>query len=596
MSAEQINSATNAAAAQAASGGKPTVVSVFVGDLDPTVGEDQLLETFRGSGPIISVRVCRDIITRKSLGYGYVNFQNHADAERAINTMNFTQIGGRKVRLMWQQRDPALRISGQGNLFVRNLDGSTDHKSLVELFAGYGPILSAKVIADGEGKCRGYGFVHFKDENSASQALAKMNGKQVEGWSNPLYVANFIRRNARIAFLVQNFTNIYIKHLLPTASKDEIEKFFSKFGNVTSAVAKQDSKGRLFAFCNFAKHADAVKAIDELNDKDIDGLTSEGEHLFVARAQHRAERMIELRQKYLQRQSRGNNLYIRNFDPSYTDDNLRELFKGYGDIKSCKVMVDIKGYPRGFGFVSFATAEEANLALREMNGRMLNGKPLVVNIAQRRDHRLSMLQVQFHQRLQNMIQGAGHMLNPSMFYSTARNFLAGGNQAAAMAPSSGSQGFVMAGGQQMVFMPGAANRTMLTSGGQQQQQQQQPKQGSGGKKHGRQSNNSNKQQQQHNQPHVAAATAATAIPPPAQGTLTMDELMAMPVDDRKRTLGERLFPAVLTADVPEELCPKITGMLLELDVADGLSLLTDSKKLKEKIDEALCVLKQSASM
>ena len=77
-----------------------------------------LFDKFASAGPVLSIRVCRDMITRQSLGYAYVNFQQPADAERALDTMNFDLLRSRPLRIMWSQRDPALRKSGVGNVFV----------------------------------------------------------------------------------------------------------------------------------------------------------------------------------------------------------------------------------------------------------------------------------------------------------------------------------------------------------------------------------------------------------------------------------------------------------------------------------------------
>lgn len=81
----------------------------------------------------------------------------------------------------------------------------------------------------------------------------------------------------------------------------------------------------------------------------------------------------------------GNRLFVGSLSWDTDDSALRSAFERFGQVEDAKVMTDREtGRSRGFGFVTFADEAMAQLAMREMDGAVLDGRTLAVNEAQER--------------------------------------------------------------------------------------------------------------------------------------------------------------------------------------------------------------------
>jgi RNA recognition motif-containing protein len=81
----------------------------------------------------------------------------------------------------------------------------------------------------------------------------------------------------------------------------------------------------------------------------------------------------------------GNRLYVGNLSFNATNDTVRAAFSPFGEITDVHVVNDREtGQSRGFGFVTMGTGEAAKKAIADMNGALLDGRPLKVNEAEER--------------------------------------------------------------------------------------------------------------------------------------------------------------------------------------------------------------------
>ncbi|OWK04198.1 PABPC1 [Cervus elaphus hippelaphus] len=195
--------------------------NVYIKNFGEDMDDERLKDLFGKFGPALSVKVMTDE-SGKSKGFGFVSFERHEDAQKAVDEMNGKELNGKQIyvgraqkkverqtelkrKFEQMKQDRITRYQGV-NLYVKNLDDGIDDERLRKEFSPFGTITSAKVMMEG-GRSKGFGFVCFSSPEEATKAVTEMNGRIVA--TKPLYVALAQRKEERQAHL----TNQYMQRM-----------------------------------------------------------------------------------------------------------------------------------------------------------------------------------------------------------------------------------------------------------------------------------------------------------------------------------------------------------------------------------------------
>merc|ERR1719162_2357419 len=247
------------------------------------------------------------------------HFETQEAANEAIAKVNGNVISGHVVYVgNFVKRDQRVKSMQWTNLYMKNVPFAWDEAKITEVCSQFGEISSVKVMFDDEtSKSKGFGYVDFKEHESAKKCVDTMYGMEIE-----------------------------------CEEEEEEETAEAK-----AAEAKEDGSEEKAAE---AATEEAPKAGEKKMVKKI---------LYVARFMKKREReRIVSENKIREKAERiksfiGKNLYVRNLSDAVTEEKLRQEFATYGTIKSCRVMKDEQGRSRGFGFVCMESGDQATKAL-----------------------------------------------------------------------------------------------------------------------------------------------------------------------------------------------------------------------------------------
>jgi polyadenylate-binding protein len=161
----------------------------------------------------------------------------------------------------------------------------------------------------------------------------------------------------------------------------------------------ENGNSRGFAFVHYETGEAADAAI-----KAVNGMLLNDKKVYVGHHISKKERQSKVEEQRAQ----FTNIFVKNLDPDFTQTELEDLFKPFGEIVSAALGSDEAGSSKGFAFVSFTSHEAARAAVDEVNDRDIKGRKVFVGRAQKRAERDEELRrVHEERRLENESKNAG---------------------------------------------------------------------------------------------------------------------------------------------------------------------------------------------
>jgi nucleolysin TIA-1/TIAR len=269
---------------------------------------------------------------------------------------------------------------------------------LTEIFAVAGPVQHVKIIPDKNYQHGGlnYGFVEYLDMRAAETALQTLNGRKI--FDTEIRV-NWAYQGSQNKEDTTGHYHVFVGDLSPEVNDEVLGKAFSAFGTLSDARVMWDmnsGKSRGYGFLAFRDKTDAEQAIATMNGEwlgsrairvnwanqktqgPVGGTTTVAARPAAGPVTGSAPAPINFQGGPLsyevvvqQTPAYNTTVYVGNLVPYCTQADLIPLFQSIGYLSEIRMQAD-----RGFAFVKLDTHEHAAMAIVQLQGQMVHGRPI----------------------------------------------------------------------------------------------------------------------------------------------------------------------------------------------------------------------------
>jgi nucleolysin TIA-1/TIAR len=282
----------------------------------------------------------------------------------------------------------------RAHLYVGNLSPRVTEYMLTEIFAVAGPVQHVKIIPDRNYQHGGlnYGFVEYMDMRAAETALQTLNGRKI--FDTEIRV-NWAYQGQQNKEDTTGHYHVFVGDLSPEVNDEVLAKAFNAFGTMSDARVMWDmnsGKSRGYGFLAFRDKTDAEQAIATMNgewlgsrairvnwaNQKTQGAPAVGMSSPRPGNQGTAPAPINFQGGPLSYESvvqqtpaYNSTVYVGNLVPYCTQADLIPLFQSIGYLSEIRMQAD-----RGFAFVKLDTHEHAAMAIVQLQGQMVHGRPI----------------------------------------------------------------------------------------------------------------------------------------------------------------------------------------------------------------------------
>ncbi|XP_017776048.1 PREDICTED: heterogeneous nuclear ribonucleoprotein R isoform X9 [Nicrophorus vespilloides] len=235
---------------------------VFCGKIPKDMYEDELIPLFEECGTIWDLRLMMDPMTGTNRGYAFVTFTNRDAAQVAVQKLNDYEIRkGKKI---------GVTISYNNHrLFVGYIPKNRDRDDLFEEFTKHAPGLMEVIIyssPDDKKKNRGFCFLEYESHKAASLAKRRLGTGRIKVWGCDIIVDWADPQEEPDEQTMSKVKVLYVRNLTQDISEEKLKESFEAFGKVERVKKIKD-----YAFIHFEDRDNAVKAMEELDGKEMGG-------------------------------------------------------------------------------------------------------------------------------------------------------------------------------------------------------------------------------------------------------------------------------------------------------------------------------------